>query len=30
VCTSRMGESFTPGIGRIETVHVEAPGAGLP
>ena len=30
VCTSRMGESFTSGIGRIETVHVETPGAGLP
>ena len=29
VCTSILGES-PPGSGRIETVQVDVPGAGLP
>jgi sugar lactone lactonase YvrE len=30
VCTSRMGEGFSPGLGRIEIMPVDTPGAGLP
>jgi hypothetical protein len=29
VCTSILGQS-PPGIGRIETVNVDVPGAGFP